>query len=310
MTDSEDQRAAAAAEASEEQLTLLVHDPSARVIRALLENRNVTEEHILILAGRKSLPADILDRIFRDRRWTDSYPVRLALAKNPKTPLFTALSVARSLRLFDLAELARNHFLPVIFRRKLEAIIIEKIPTLALGIKKSLAKVAAGEVLLALIQDGYPDVVRLCLDNPHLVEANLYKVLSRRMTTPGTVRTIAEHRGWTSRYHIKFALLRNEHTPLARSVLFLSGLKTADLKGLYVDTQLPSGIRPHIHRELMERGQDPALLGQESDEIIYEVNEEDLEEMERNGTAFEDREETPARGKDRSEEQRLEQQDD
>ena len=91
MSDDEEQRIALAENAAENEIALLMHDLSPRVIRALLKNRNITEEHILIIANRKNLPAEVLDRIFRDLRWTESYPVRLALAKNPKTPLFTAL---------------------------------------------------------------------------------------------------------------------------------------------------------------------------------------------------------------------------
>ena len=281
MGERDDERTERAATAPDEEIRLYVHDPSARVIKALLGNRFLCEEHILIIANRKNLPSEVLESIFRDKRWTDSYPVRLALARNPKTPLFTALSIARFLRLFDLAELARNHHLPVLFRRKLEAIVIDKIPTLASGIKKTLAKVSAGEILLALIQDGYPDIVRQCLENPHLVEAHLYKVISRKTTTAGTIRTIADHRNWTCRYHIKYALLRNEHTPLARSVLFLPDMKTADLKDLYRDPHLPPGIRPSLHRELMERGEDPRAVPLPDEEPIYEIGEGDLEELDR-----------------------------
>src|SRR5512137_2089683 len=152
MIESEIRRIELAASAQEEELMLLVHDPSPKVILGMLENRNLTEEHVLIIANRKNLPPEVLSAVFGDKRWSESYPVRLALAKNPKTPLFTALSIARFLRLFDLADLARNHGLPVIYRRKLEALVIEKVPTLALGVKKTLAKTAAGEILLALIQ--------------------------------------------------------------------------------------------------------------------------------------------------------------
>jgi hypothetical protein len=280
MLDTEETRAAQAASASFEEIPLFVHDPSSKVILALLENRDLTEEHILIVANRKNLSPEVLNSINKDVRWSESYPVRLALAKNPKTPLFTALSIARFLRLFDLAELARNHLLPVIFRKKLEAMVIEKIPTLALGIKKTLAKVAAGEILISLIKDGYPDVIKLCLENPHLVEAHLYKVISHKMTTPGTIRTIAENRNWTFRYHIKFALLRNEHTPLARSALFIADLKTTDLKELYRDPHLPPGVRPSIHRELFERGEDPERLGSPDEDIIFVIDENEIEDIE------------------------------
>jgi len=280
MLDTEETRAAQAASASDEEIALFVHDPSSKVVLALFENRNITEEHVLIIANRKNVSPEVLNTLYKDTRWSESYPVRLALAKNPKTPLFAALSLARFLRLFDLADLARNHLLPVIYRKKLEAMVIERIPTLALGIKKTLAKVAAGEILISLIKDGYPDVIKLCLENPHLVEAHLYKVISHKMTTSGTIRTIAESRNWTFRYHVKFALIRNEHTPLARSVLFLTDLKTGDLKELYRDPHLPPGVRPFIHRELFERGEDPERLSGPDEEIIYVIDDKEIEDIE------------------------------
>jgi len=287
MTEPEGKRIELAASASEDELSLLVHDPSPRVILSMLGNRNVTEEHILIVANRKNLPPEVLSAIFSDKRWSESYPVRLALAKNPKTPLFTALSIARFLRLFDLVELSRNQLVPAIYRRKLEAIVVEKIPSLALGVKKTMARTAGGEILLALLKDGYPEVVKNCLENPYLVEAHLYKIISRQTTGPGTIRTIAEDRNWSCRYHIKFALIRNEHTPLARSVLFLPELKLLDLKELYRDPLLPSGVKPFIHRELVERGEDPERLGQDEEEQVYTIEEDDLADIEREMRSYE-----------------------
>jgi len=76
--------------------------------------------------------------------------------------------------------------------QKIEAVIMEKIPSMALGVKKSLAKIAAGNVLLKLIQDGYPEVVALCLNNPHLVEAHLYRIINREETGPGNQRGVIE----------------------------------------------------------------------------------------------------------------------
>jgi hypothetical protein len=287
MLEPESKRTELAASAEENELTLLVHDPSPKVIMAMLNNRNVTEEHVLVIANRKNLPPEVLNAIFRDKRWSESYRVRLALAKNPKTPLFTALAIARFLRLFDIAELARNHFIPVIYRRKLEATVMEKIPTLALGVKKTLARVAGGEILLALIRDGYPEVVKNCLENPHLVEAHLYKIINRKTTTPGTIRTIADDRNWSCRYHVKFALIRNTHTPLARTVLFLPDLTLLDLKALYRDPLLPQEVRPFIHRELVERGEDPEHLGQDEAERIFEIEERDLADIEREMQMYE-----------------------
>jgi hypothetical protein len=113
------------------------------------------------------------------------------------------------------------------------------------------------------------------------VEAHLYKIISRKTTTPATIRTIAEDRNWSCRYHVKFALIRNAHTPLARSVLFLPDLKLLDLKELFRDPLLPQEVKPFIHRELVDRGEDPEHLGQDEAERIFEIEESDIADIER-----------------------------
>lgn len=296
MTDSEDIRITGAASAAGKSILLYLHDPSAKVIYSLLGNRELTEEQLLVIVNRKNLPAEVFDAIFKDKRWSESYPVRLALARNPKTPLFTALSVARLLRIFDLAEIARNYTLPVVYRKKVESIVIERLPSLPLGVKKTLAKSASGDILVSLIQDGYPDVVKLCLENPHLAEAHLYRVIGRRMTTPGTIRTIAEHPHWNRRPHIKFALVRNEHTPLTRSALLLPALGSSDLRVLYRDPNLPAGVRPLIHRELMERGENPELLVSEEQERVYEIGAGEMADGEIELSLYDERDDADADG--------------
>jgi len=269
-----DQRAERAASAGKEDLGRFVHDPSPRVIKALLTNRNLSEQEVLIIASRKNLPGDLLESIAKDRRWAASYPLRLALAKNPKTPMFTALSLARYLRLFDLADTARSHFLPLVYRHKLEAIIIEKIPTMALGLKKSLAKTVVGNVLLTMLRDQDPEVVQACLNNPHLLESHLFKVITRHDTVPGTIRMIAEHAAWSNRYTVRLALARNSHAPLARCIRFFEDMKIRDLRDLYEDPTAPTGMKPYIHREIMERGEEVEREAEREKEV-YEIDEED-----------------------------------
>ncbi len=154
---------------------------------------------------------------------------------------------------------------------------------MALGAKKSLAKIASGNVLLKLAQDGYPDVVALCLGNPHLTEAHLYKIISREETRRTTIRLIADHPNWSSRYSIRYALIRNKHTPLARSVIYLSGMKTQDLKELILDPSLPADIKPCIHRELLDRGEDSEKIVQSGpeEERVFEFDESEAEVIER-----------------------------
>ena len=269
-----------AAAANEEEIAQYLHDPSPRVIRALLENRRIAEEDVLIIVKRKNLPADILDKVFKDNRWAESYPVRLALARNPRSPLSVSLTIARHLRLFDLEEITRSHFIPLVFRRKVEMIINERIPTMPLGNRKTLAKKAAGGVLLKLLLDADTEVVTLCLNNPHVTEGHLFKVISRADTRPETILMIAKHPNWSSRSLIRFSLARNAHTPLSISARFLSEMKIMDLRELYADPSVPMSTRPFIHRELLKRGEEPT---DHVEERIFEIDEEEMAEIEAEG---------------------------
>lgn len=275
MLETEDKRIELAATALAEEIARYLHNPSPRVIRALLGNPQLSEEDILIIATRKNLPPDVLQTIARDKRWAESYPVRLALAKNPQTPLSVSLSLARFLRLFDLEEITRSHFIPLVFRRKVEAMIVERIPAMPLGNKKTLARKAAGTVLLKMLQDRDPEVVELCLNNPNMVEAHLFKIINREGTTPDTIIMVARHPNWSTRGLIRFSLARSPHTPLSLSVPFLTSMKLTDLRELYADPLLPVTVKPFVHRELLRRGKNPEQgMGEE----VIEIAEEDIAE--------------------------------
>lgn len=278
MSGADAHRASLAASAGEEEIVNFVHDPSPRVIRALLENARLCEKDIVTIAGRTNISGALLEAIAKNRRWAESYPLRLALAKNPNTPLFVSLSIARYLRLFDLTGIIRSHSLPLAFRHKIEAIVIEKIPTMPLGIKKTMARQVAGNVLIKMLQERDPEVIRLCLSNPYLVENHLFKIISRKDTAEETIRLIAEHPVWSGRSLIRYSLIHNSHTPLARSVQFFRDMKLTDLRDLYADPTAPVTVKPFIHRELWERGE--RGIQEEKIEPIYELDEEEIKAAE------------------------------
>ncbi len=291
MAEAEDKRRELAATCGEEEISGYLHDPSPLVMRSLIANRHLREEDVLIIAKRNNLPPDVLETIARDKRWSESYPIRLALAKNPRSPLRVSLSIARFLRIFDLEEITRSHFIPLVFRHKVEAMIIERVPTMPLGNKKTLAKKAAGNVLLALLRDRDAEVVGLCLNNPSMVEGHLFKILSRAQTTAETVVMIAKHPNWSNRSLIRTALVRNALTPLSLSVPFLRTMKLMDLRELHADPSLPVTVRPFIHRELLKRGKDP---GESLKEELFEIDEAELEELDAEVTRYERAEEQSA----------------
>jgi hypothetical protein len=239
--------------AGEEELKSLIHHPSFRVVERILLNPNLTEDHVLIIAGRKNITFEILESIYTDIRWRDSYRIRLSLCKNPKTPQRIALSLIKSLKIFDLADLTRNKNIPVNVRIKAEAHITERILSLPLGIKMTLARRASSNVLLRLIEDGMKEVVSICLESPYITEGDICKIVSMKKITSQVIRMIASHPKWSARYTVQWALILNNHAPLSCVVNFLKNMKTTDLKELYSLPSLPSSTKPFIHMELSDR---------------------------------------------------------
>ncbi len=138
-----------------------MYHPSQRVLANLIYNSNLTEDLAVILAGRRNISTEILESLYLDKRWKESYRIALALCKNQKTPQAISLSLLKTLRIFDLADLTRNQQISVNVRMRAESIINEKILSMPLGIKKTLAKRASSNILMRLLEDGMKDVVLL-----------------------------------------------------------------------------------------------------------------------------------------------------
>jgi hypothetical protein len=151
-----------------------------------------------------------------------------------------------------------------------------------LGIKKTLARRAAGNVLFTLLRSRDAEVVRTCLANPHLMESHLFKYISRGDSVRETINEIAEHPNWSCRTTIRLSLVRNAQTPLSSCIRFFSRMTAQDLRELYADPLVPVTVKPFIHRELWERGIEE--LQPANDEIVYEVDE--IDDMDLGTLAF------------------------
>ncbi len=226
-------------------------------IEELLFHKDFTEEMAIALAENRRTPPECLSLLASTTRFRDSYRLKLALCKNPKTPQRVTLSLIKFLRLFDLADLTRNQNIHINIRQKIEQVIKEKIPSLPLGNRITLAKRASSAVVIALLERAKGKnsllLINTCLSSPVLKEGDILKLINTNTTPPEVLQAIAYHNKWSLRYWIRYALVRNFYTPLSRVVEFLKEMKTQDLEELYKDEVVPSSTRPFIYREIMER---------------------------------------------------------
>lgn len=117
------EKQAIARRASPRVLERLRHDPSPRVIRALMENPRATEGMILPMLAHDDCRPDVLQAVARSRRWGARYEVRRAIARHPRTPLATVLAQLPHLRKADLRKLVSETRVPAAVRRRAEVLL-------------------------------------------------------------------------------------------------------------------------------------------------------------------------------------------
>jgi hypothetical protein len=97
---------------------LLIHDPKKVIALTVLKNRKITESEIVRFAQRKDLSEDVISAIAKDQKWHRHYPVKFAVATNPKAPIPAALNLLPQLHERDLRTMSRDKNLAAVLRRK------------------------------------------------------------------------------------------------------------------------------------------------------------------------------------------------
>ena len=87
---------------------LLARGGNKLVLSYVLQNPRITEQEILALANVKDLPKEIIATLYNKKQWMKKYPIRLALAKNPKLPLAYSMKLLNTLRDADLRKIAKS----------------------------------------------------------------------------------------------------------------------------------------------------------------------------------------------------------
>jgi hypothetical protein len=274
-----EQRLEQAHAARDEELWALVRDTHPQVILNVTLNRSLSEEMALFLAKTRNTPAEALGFLAGDVRFKDSYKLKLALCRNPKTPPRVSFSLLKFLRIFDLGDLTKNQAVPVTLRQKIELMLTEKIPSMPSGVRMALAKRSSSAIVMAIMARGDNKIVNACLDSPVITETHLCEVINSRSVRSAIIHMISEHPKWSLRYAVKYSLIRNFHTPLVHVTRFIPDMKSNDLKELYCAESLPKSTRPYIFSELRERRESVEMAKEETYEISDDYDLDNREDI-------------------------------
>jgi hypothetical protein len=231
----------------------LLSDPSPEVLRTLVKNNAVTEDHLLVLLKRRDIPADVPGAIYRLKQFSSSHRLKVALVHNPATPGPLLLSILPHLFLFELLDLCILPGPGPDQRMAAERAILQRLPNIELGQKVTLARRGPSAVVAAILKEGHPRLVETCLVSPRLREVSLLQFINGPNATGETISMIARHPKWNNRPELRLAILRNTRTPLIWHTLWLPRLRTADLRNLGARINLGKEAVRMIKEELKKR---------------------------------------------------------
>ena len=87
---------------------VLVRDTNKIVACAVVNSGRITDSEVLSIATNKAVHEEVIRALTSNREFTRKYPVKVALAGNPKTPIPTAINLLNSLHVNDLQKLSTN----------------------------------------------------------------------------------------------------------------------------------------------------------------------------------------------------------
>jgi len=102
---------------------ILIRDGNKIVSTAVVHNPRITDKEVESIAAMRTVSEDVLRTIALNRAWARIYPVVHNLARNPRTPLPTALSILPRLQARDLQSLSQNRNVPDGVRRQAQRLM-------------------------------------------------------------------------------------------------------------------------------------------------------------------------------------------
>jgi hypothetical protein len=106
--------------------SLLIKDRNKVVATSVLASPKITETEVVGIAQSRAVSDEILRLIAVNKEWTRSYPIKLALATNPKTPQPQAIKFLNYLQDRDLKSLMKSKDVPSVISTHARRILQKK----------------------------------------------------------------------------------------------------------------------------------------------------------------------------------------
>jgi hypothetical protein len=97
---------------------ILIRDSNKVVATGVINNPRITDKEVESISAMRTVSDEVLRLIAQNRAWARNYPVIHNLARNPRTPIATAINVLLRLHTKDLQHISQNRNVSDAVRRQ------------------------------------------------------------------------------------------------------------------------------------------------------------------------------------------------
>ncbi len=208
-----DQRIVLASYSKPELLELLLEDKHPLVMLSALDNPHLTEQRVQLMAQDAATPAEVLEKIAKNRAWMKTIKMQMAMIRNPHTPLSIAIEYLSGLTLMDLVHLLSGSggMQPGLRQRMMD---LFRQRATQLGDEQRIQLLGRGaDISQILIDLGGAKVLAHAIKSGHLRQYQAVKLANSYQTPPQILMMLFDTPPWGQQFEVKWALLSNDNTP-------------------------------------------------------------------------------------------------
>ena len=236
----------------------LIHSQDVEVLRAVAASKRLTEELALTLLKRRDLPGQAIEQLATNGAVMKHRKVVVAVAAHAAAPRHVTLPITRRLYTFELMQLALMPAVAADLKMAIEETLISRLETISSGERLTLAKRGSARIAAALLCDSESRVIDAALVNPQMTESWIVKALMKDDSPAALVDGVCRDQNWPVRRDIRIALLRNQHTPLARALACAQALPAQLVRDILQHSRLQPNIKAYLAEQLARRAEKAA----------------------------------------------------
>jgi len=215
----------------------------------LAENAaSLIEEEALAVLDNPYATSRICQAIAMSRHLVAFQSVRLRLVQNRCTPLADSVKLVHYLHWPDLLRLSVDVKVPAQVRRAIDAQLLLRLNSLALGEKVAAAKRCSAALIKVFLFDPDAKIFASLLINQRLREEDLLLLAGSESVSTEKLQLLAADQKWSFRYSIRRALVMNPSTPRSVAASQLQFLTRRDLRIVYDHPATSTYLRRCVER--------------------------------------------------------------